>query len=142
MKIGAHQTLSGVRYSFAATFMGPGMHMLIAYMCITASRNRKHQQQPHRGKIPWHPPSRPLPFYSIPVLPIITTQKRRHRKSESMDGRGRRRQRTNIYKQTSSVGTYIPHTHTWGDHDHGKPIWAMQMRLCLCASLPRLPRAR
>jgi len=51
-----------------ATFMGACM--LIAYMCITASRNGKHQQQPHRLKIPWHPPSRPLPFYSIPVLPM------------------------------------------------------------------------
>jgi hypothetical protein len=108
----------GVRFSFAATFMGAGMHMLIAYMCITGSRNGKHQQQPHRGKIPWHPPSRPLPFYSIPVLPMQHDEKRRHRKSESMDGRGRRR----IYKQTSSVGTYAPHTHTWGDHDHGKPF--------------------
>ena len=40
-----------------------------------ASRNGKNQQQLHRGKILWHPPSRPLPFCSIPVLPIQQAEK-------------------------------------------------------------------
>jgi hypothetical protein len=121
-----------------------------------ASRNGKHQQQPHRAKIPWHPPSRPLPFYSIPVLPMQHEAEKEAQEVRINGWEGPAAEDKHLVsKRRSSVRAC--HIHIHGEimimaNAFGLCKWEGWVRVTAplhstpasvnAASFPRLPRAR